>query len=177
MTKQTRRPGMGLYFMIISVLLMFYFLFAQDSGAVSVTYAEVLDLFQAEQVESFYVRNGNELFLLLDDGTTARNVLGDVDHFREDLGPLIARQKAAGTIKDYDFAPVETPAWWSEILLYALLIGGMFFLWQFMAMRAQGGGGMDQGKKFGRAKIRFGADSQEKVGFDRVAGADVYLII
>ena len=72
----------------------------------------------------------------------------------------------------YDFAPVYRPPWWSEILLYVLLIGGIFLVWQYMMIRAQGGGGsMDQGKRFGKARIRFGSDSQERVDFEQVAGA------
>ena len=56
--------------------------------------------------------------------------------------------------------------------LYVLLIGGIFLVWQYMMIRAQGGGGsMDQGKRFGKARIRFGSDSQERVDFEQVAGA------
>jgi len=172
LTKQTRRPGSGLYFMLISLLLMSYLLFGQSGSETDITYAQVRDLFVSEQVESFYVRDGNQLYLTLTDGTGAYNALSDVDFFREDLGELILEQKQSGVIKDYDYGPVHTPPWWSEILLYVMLIGGIFFLWQFMMMKAQGGNGMDQGKKFGRAKIRFGADSKQKVSFSDVAGAD-----
>ena len=52
-----------------------------------------------------------------------------------------------------------------------VLIGGIFLLWQYMMMRAQGGG-VDQGKRFGRARIRFGSDNKQKVSFADVAGAD-----
>ena len=42
-----------------------------------------------------------------------------------------------------------------------------------MMFRAQGaGGGAEQGRRFGRARIRFGSDSKEKVHFSDVAGAD-----
>ena len=57
-------------------------------------------------------------------------------------------------------------------MLYVLLIGGIFLVWQYMMIRAQsGGGGMDQGKRFGKARIRFGSDSEEKTNFEQVAGA------
>ena len=58
------------------------------------------------------------------------------------------------------------------MLIYVLLIGGVFLLWQYMAARAQGGGGMDQGRRFSKAKIRFGSESKQKVSFADVAGAD-----
>ena len=74
-------------------------------------------------------------------------------------------------LTDYDHRPVYTPPWWSSILLYALLLGGGFLAWQYMMARAQGGGGMDQGRRFGKARIRFGSESKEKVSFADVAGA------
>ncbi|MCI8721649.1 MAG: ATP-dependent zinc metalloprotease FtsH [Oscillospiraceae bacterium] len=163
---------MGVYFALILLLLCGYYLFFDTLRVPAVSYAQAEDLFRREQVQSFYVKNGSELYLSLRDGTTVRNELGSTDRFREELGELIREQKAAGILVDYDFAPVYRPPWWSEILLYVLLIGGIFLVWQYMMIRAQGGGGsMDQGKRFGKARIRFGSDSQERVDFEQVAGA------
>ena len=172
MTKQTKRPGMGLYLIPILLLLVAYYALSGSNRAPAVTYAQVEDLFRREQVESFYVQDGDSLYLNLKDGTVVYNELGSVESFREELGGLIQDQKDRGVLADYDYAPVYTPPWWSEILLYVLLIGGLFLLWQYMMARAQGGGGIDQGKRFGRAKIRFGSDSEKKVSFSDVAGAD-----
>ena len=171
MTKQTKRPGLGLYFMAIGLLLIAYYAMSSANMGATVTYAQVENLFETEQVESFYVRDGDQLHMTLKDGTTAYHQLGSVEIFREDQEDLIRQQKAEGIIKDYNFDPPQEPAWWSEILLYVLLIGGIFLLWQFMMMKSQGGG-VDQGKKFGRAKIRFGSESKQKVSFSDVAGAD-----
>ena len=172
MTKQRNRPGVGVYFALILLLLCGYYLFFDTLRVPAVSYAQAEDLFRREQVQSFYVKNGSELYLSLRDGTTVRNELGSTDRFREELGELIREQKAAGILVDYDFAPVYRPPWWSEILLYVLLIGGIFLVWQYMMIRAQGGGGnMDQGKRFGKARIRFGSDRQERVDFEQVAGA------
>ena len=170
MTKQTKRPGMGMYLAVMFLLLMAYQAISNTNSGSAVTYAKVEQLFYEEQVVTFSVRNGNELYLALKDGSTVYNELGSVEKFREDMEPLIRQQKESGILKDYDFKPTYTPPWWSEVLLYGLLIGGVFLFWQFMMMKGQGG--MDQGKKFGRAKIRFGSDSKEKVSFTDVAGAD-----
>ena len=172
MTKQTRRPGMGLYFMAAILLLLAFYAFSGTGAATTVTYSQVQDLFQTEQVKSFYVKDGTELYLNLQNGTAVRNELSSVEVFREDLGDLIQEQKAQGILVDYDLAPVYTPPWWSEIILYVLLIGAVFLLWQYAMARAQGGGGVDQGRKFGRARIRFGSDNNKKVNFSDVAGAD-----
>ena len=172
MTKQTKNPGMGLYFLAIIPLLLAYYAFAGGDRTPTVTYAQVEDLFQREQVTSFYVRDGSQLYLNLQDGTTVTNTLCSVESFREELGDLIRQQKADGILTDYNYDPVYSPPWWSQMLIYVLLIGGVFLLWQYMAARAQGGGGMDQGRRFSKAKIRFGSESKQKVSFADVAGAD-----
>ncbi len=165
---------MGLYMAAILALICIYYFLYHSTGAAAVTYARVEELFHGEQVQSFFVQDGKDLYLNLKDGTQVRHELGSVDRFREELGPVIRDQKDRGVLVDYDYKPEYTPPWWSEILLYGLLIGGIFLVWQFMMARAQGagGGGVDQGRRFGRARIRFASDSKVKVNFDDVAGAD-----
>ena len=173
MTRQKNRPGMGLYFAVLLILLCAYYVFFGATRSPDVSYATVRDLFHREQVASFVIQDGDELYLALKDGTTVHNELGSTDLFWEELGELIRTQKEQGILVDYDNRPVYRPPWWSEILLYVLLIGGIFLAWQYMMIRAQGGGGgMDQGKRFGKARIRFGSDSTEKVSFADVAGAN-----
>ena len=171
MTKQTKRPGMGLYLMAMIVLLMAFYIFSGSMNTSGITYSQVQDLFQDRQVQSFYVKDGTDLYLHLKDGSVVRNELSSVTIFREDLGDLIDQQRADGILVEYDYAPVYVPPWWSEILLYVVLIGVIFLLWQYAMARAQGGG-VDQGRKFGRARIRFGSDNKKKVNFTDVAGAD-----
>ena len=171
MTKQTKRPGMGLYLMAMIVLLMAFYIFSGSMNTPGITYSQVQDLFQDRQVQSFYVKDGTDLYLHLKDGSVVRNELSSVTIFREDLGDLVDQQRADGILVEYDYAPVYVPPWWSEILLYVVLIGVIFLLWQYAMARAQGGG-VDQGRKFGRARIRFGSDNKKKVNFTDVAGAD-----
>ena len=171
-TKQPRRPSFGFLFLILTVLILAFYTLSESLGPQSVTYATVEQLFHEEQVDSFWVDDGDILYLNLLDGSTVKNELGSTELFRTELGELIRQQKEAGILSDYDYRPYAEPSWWSEIVLYVLLIGGVFLLWQYMMIRAQGGGGMDQGKRFGRAKIRFGSDNPKKVSFADVAGAD-----
>ena len=170
MTRQGKRPFFGIYFAIVLLLLVAYYLY-ESMGTTMITYAQVQDLFRSEQVESFYVKDGDSLYLSLRGGLLVRNELGSVAAFREDLGELIADQRARGILKDYDYAPVYTPPWWSEILMYVVMIGIIFLFFQYMVGRAQGGGGMDQGRRFGKARIRYGTESEGKVSFSDVAGA------
>ena len=170
MTRQGKRPFFGIYFAIVLLLLAAYYLY-ESMGTTMITYAQVQDLFRSEQVESFYVKDGDSLYLSLRGGLLVRNELGSVAAFREDLGELIAEQREQGILKDYDYAPVYTPPWWSEILMYVVMIGIIFLFFQYMVGRTQGGGGMDQGRRFGKARIRYGSESEGKVSFSDVAGA------
>ena len=173
MTNKTRRPSIGIYFLfVIALLAAYYALYGSDSAS-SVTYAQVRTLFEQEQVESFYVRDGKELYLNLkgSDLETVHNTLESVEAFRLDLGALIEDQHQRGVLTDYDYAPPYTPPWWMEIALYLVLIAAFFLFFQFMMGRAQGGG-VDQGRRFGRARIRFGSESKQKRTFADVAGAD-----
>jgi cell division protease FtsH len=172
LTNHTKRPGMGLYFAAILLLLGAYYFFYGSMGIPAVTFAQVETLFEDGKVISFSIRDGNDLYLNLTDGSTVHNQLGSTDLFWSRLGSLIQEQKHAGILSDYDHAPVYTPPWWMEVLVYVALIGIIFLIWQYMMARAQGGGGMDQGRRFGKARIRFGSESKEKVNFTDVAGAE-----
>ena len=141
MTRQGKRPFFGIYFAIVLLLLAAYYLY-ESMGTTMITYAQVQDLFRSEQVESFYVKDGDSLYLSLRGGLLVRNELGSVAAFREDLGELIAEQREQGILKDYDYAPVYTPPWWSEILMYVVMIGIIFLFFQYMVGRAQGGSGI-----------------------------------
>jgi cell division protease FtsH len=175
LTNKTRRPSIGIYFMVVILLLVAYYAFYGMEDASAVTYAQVKTFFQQERVESFYVRDGRELYLNLkqDGGPLApvHNTLESVDAFREELGSLIEDQLARGVLADYNYDPPYTPPWWMEIALYLALIVAFFLFFQFMMGRAQGGG-VDQGRRFGRARIRFGSESKQKRTFADVAGAD-----
>ena len=65
MTKEKNRPGLGLYLMMILLLLLAYQLFFGAGRTGEVTYAQVESFFRSEQVESFYVKNGRDLYLSL----------------------------------------------------------------------------------------------------------------
>ncbi|MBD5161669.1 MAG: ATP-dependent zinc metalloprotease FtsH [Oscillibacter sp.] len=163
---------MGIYFAVLLLLLCAYYVFFGAARAPEITYAQVRELFLREQVSSFVIQDGNDLYLSLKDGTSVHNKLGSTSLFWEDLGDLVRDQKDRAVLTDYDNRPVYQPPWWSEILLYALLLGGGFLLWQYMMVRAQTGGGTEQGHRFGKARVRFGSDSASKVSFADVAGAD-----
>ena len=130
MTNHTKRPGMGLYFAAILLLLGAYYFFYGSMGIPAVTFAQVETLFEDGKVISFSIRDGNDLYLNLTDGSTVHNQLGSTDLFWSRLGSLIQEQKHAGILSDYDHAPVYTPPWWMEVLVYVALIRIIFQIWR-----------------------------------------------
>ena len=108
---------MGIYFALIVLLLAAYYFLYGSTGASTVSFAQVETLFEKGKVTSFSIRDGNDLYLNLQDGTTVHNELGSTDLFWSRLGPLIQEQKRVGILADYDHAPTYMPPWWREILL------------------------------------------------------------
>ena len=172
-----KRIDIGFYLLVvIALVLTYYALYGINQGN-EVSYAQAKQMFVQERVESFQVE-GDILTMQVRDSSvssgrlTVTCELYSVEMFYSDLGELIDAQYADGIITDYDMDPPYQPPWWSTILLYGLLIAALIFLWQFMMARAQGGGGMDKGMKFGKARIRFGSEKDKRVTFQDVAGAD-----
>ena len=162
--------------MLLALVLSYYALSGVNRGQ-EVSYARAKQMFVQERVESFEV-DDTVLTMTVRDSSlssgrqTVRCQIYSADLFWEDMGALVEEQYADGIIKDYSLNPPYTPPWWSSILLYAALMVGLFFMIQFMMIKAQGGGGMDKGMKFGKARIRFGSEKDKKVTFRDVAGAD-----
>ena len=109
MTKQTRRPSLGFYFLILSLLILAFYVLSSQLGPQNVSYAKVEELFRGEQVSSFWVDDGDILYLNLKNGTTVKNELGSTELFRTELGELIRQQKADGILTDYDYSPYYEP--------------------------------------------------------------------
>jgi len=159
---------------LMAMLLGYYALYGVNNGT-EITYADAKQLFQQEKVEYFEMADTTLVMEIRDsqveDGRSlVRCEVPSVEIFNENLMDLIDAQYAEGIIKDYDMDPPEQVPWWSSILLYILIIVGLFIFWQTMMARAQGGG-MDKGNKFGKARIRFGSPNDKKVTFADVAGA------
>ncbi len=158
---------------LLAMVLGYYALYGMNTGT-EITYAEAKQMFHQEKVEYFElvdttlvmeVRDGQ----VSDGRSVVRCEVPSVEIFNENLMSLIDTQYADGIIKDYDMDPPDQVPWWSSVLLYVLIIVGLFIFWQTMMARAQGG--MDKGNKFGKARIRFGSGNAKKVTFGDVAGA------
>ena len=137
----------------------------------SLKYSDVVTLFKEEKVESFEIDDDNVLTMKLKDQTAkVAYELKDVDYFREDLGELIEQQYADGIIKDYEYEPYHPIPWWVSVLPYVLI--GIIFIVLYVVLLNQATGRGGKINSFGKARVKTGQDTKEKVTFDDVAGAE-----
>ena len=93
---------------LVFLFAMQYISHSNDAGKLS--YSQMVQLFQQEQVKSFTVQD-NTVTLNLSDGSEDRCEITDVTLFREDLGELIQQQWTSGVITDYSYEPDTPPSW------------------------------------------------------------------
>ncbi|MCD7749400.1 MAG: ATP-dependent zinc metalloprotease FtsH [Oscillospiraceae bacterium] len=168
-----RIRDIGFYALILVVLLATVYSLTGTSTTVTVTYSEVIDLFDNQQVESFVV-SGDDLYLYLREPyegvTEIVKTLRDVNQFNEDLGDTIKEQKAAGILTEYDYDEGWTAPWWLSFIPYLIVIVVFGVLWYAMMSRADGGAGGVA--RFSKAHTRVASEDQKKKTFADVAGCD-----
>ena len=169
--KNTLLPS--LLFLVVVAVLVLVVGRLTSSPAKQLSYSEVLDLFETEQVESF-VLEGSTLTLTLRDADANTSSpyakIGDTETFHKDLDALIAEQSAGGILTSYDYLPEPPAPWYRAALPYVLAGLALLFVWVLMQNRA--GGGPAAMSQFTRADARLGPDKRDPVTFDDVAGAD-----
>ena len=169
--KNTLLPS--LLFLVVVAALVLVVGRLSSAPAKQLSYSEVLDLFETEQVESF-VLEGSTLTLTLRDADANTSSpyakIGDTETFHKDLDALIAEQSAGGVLTSYDYLPEPPAPWYRAALPYVLAGLALLFVWVLMQNRA--GGGPAAMSQFTRADARLGPDKRDPVTFDDVAGAD-----
>ncbi len=169
-----RAREIGFYALVLVLLLATVFSFTGSNRGGDLNYSQIIDLFEAKQVESFVI-SGNELYLYLrepfEGQTEIRRNLRDVDQFYADLGELIRQQKDSGVLTEYDDNEGFVAPWWLSFLPYLIVVGVFGVLWYVMMTRATGGGAGGVAK-FSKARTRANVDGQNKKTFADVAGCD-----
>ena len=154
---------------LVFLFAMQYISRSNDAGKLS--YSQMVQLFQQEQVKSFTVQD-NTVTLDLSDGSENRCEITDVTLFREDLGELIQQQWTSGVITDYSYEPDTPPSWistWGPSLLTCVVIVAMIYL---VFLRQNAGGGKNSMANFGKAHTSTPYDKDHPVTFRDVAGAE-----
>ena len=136
------------------------------------TYSQILELFQKEQVKSFVVKE-NTITLELHNPYKGEKKLicqiAEPENFHQQMQPLFAQQTASGVLESYDFLPEKGFSPFSLVL--PLLIVGvvLLILWVILMSRVNRG---NQMANFGRARTVLGVPDGKKVTFQDVAGID-----
>ena len=172
MNNPSRRASILIYIILFAAaLILLLGLFGGDSLP-EVDYAEMRSLFLNGEVSSFEWDDGVLTMELKKDNSLGLekvcHELADLDMFREDLHEVYEQQYADGTLKDYNFEPLEPTPWYLQILPYVLILVVTIAVMFFLTARANGGNGA---MKFGKANIRVGP-GENKVTFADVAGAE-----
>ena len=169
-----QNPMGGLIYAVILFLLIFLVSGAlQGPAGDRVSYAQVLELFEAGDVRMFSLTADGTLTMELysqgeDAVTTAQ--IGSVEQFRQDLDETIQKLAADGTLVDYDYPPARERIDWVAVLPTILMALMLFFLMFMMFGRMNGG--QNSMSKFTKANARVGDSSKKPVTFDDVAGAE-----
>ena len=160
---------LGVLAMLFSLLLSFF-------GGVNdgLTYSQIVELFEREQVKSFVVKDETivlELHNPYNGKTQLRCDMADAESFRQEMWNLLQEQSAAGVLESFDFRPEKA---WSpySLVLPLLLVGGILLLVWFILMSKANSNAGNQMGAFGKARTVMGVPDGKKVTFEDVAGAD-----
>ncbi len=143
-----------------------------DQGVSDLTYSQVVQLFQKEQVRSFIVRDQViylELYTPIDGDTTVAAAMADAESFRQELWQTIQDQSQSGVLQSYDFMPDTESSPFDIVLPLALAGLVVLFVWFILMGRVNKNHPMEN---FGRARTVLGVPDNKKVTFEDVAGAD-----
>ena len=173
---KNRARDIGFYLLIGVILIALMFYLTSPEEDTNYTYSEIEDFFVQERVQSFTLK-GKELTLNLreNDPSGKEKIVQELPSaqwFRDDLGDLIAEQKEAGILEEYDYQEGWSAPWWLAFLPYMLVIIGAIVLWYVMMNRMGGGGGAPGVGRFGKAHTRTTEESRKKYTFADVAGAE-----
>ncbi len=164
------------YVALIALVIVVIPLLYGGGDKADLTYGDIVDYFEDEQVEQFSIDYNNATLKMIiraqdddDKQSVVKYRLADVNVFLLDMKDLIDEQYEAGIITKYDLQPATIVPWWVSFLPYLIIAIVFIVLWWYMMSQATGGKGSKIGN-FGKAKMRTG--DKVKVYFRDVAGAD-----
>ena len=169
--KKSKKFSVVIYIIILALGFSFL-LNILGTGSDDLTYSQVIELFQNEQVQAFVVQE-NKIHLELNrpyqDETEFSAPLADADSFRQEMWDLIQEQSNSGILKQYDFVPDDQ---FSPLdYVFPIILAGIILIlvWFIIFGRINSANPMSA---FGKAKVLNGVPSGKKVTFEDVAGVD-----
>ena len=173
--EKNKARQIGFYVLIALLLAATIYSMTRNTSKEDLTYSEVIELFEKQQVKSFAIDTDGNLTMELREaykGSDTYNYrVGSFSIFYSDLNDLIREQKAAQILTEYDYPPAQEVAWWVAFVPYLFIFLMMGAMW-FAMMRSAQGGGAGGVMKFSKARTRLGSEEKKKKTFADVAGAD-----
>ncbi len=158
---------------IAALVLAFSFIWNLFSiGDESLTYSQIVDMFQKEQVQSFVVDGDTIQLNLRSEYNGKTKVIGhlaDPEGFRADMWELLLQQKDKGVLENFDFIPAEKISPFDYVIPIIIAGLALIFVWAIIAGRANSNNPMNN---FGKARTVNGLPADKKVTFADVAGVD-----
>ncbi len=139
------------------------------------SYSQVVELFEKQQVKSFVVQEGT-IYLQLHEPVNGKTQLeasiGSTDAFRREMWETLQAQAKAGVLESFSFEAERQFSFYDLIL--PLLIVGLLLLvvWFILMSRATANAAGGPASGFGKARTVLGVPDGKKVTFADVAGAD-----
>lgn len=160
-----------LIYAAVLVLLFTWLLGMFSAKNDGMTYSDILQQFQEENVSSFQV-NGNTITMQLHEALNGKTQvsakLADPEGFHQQMHELFLQQTEAGILKSYDFLPEDKLSPYDFILPIILAGLVLILVWGFMAGRANNANPLNN---FGKANAING-QAGKKVTFQDVAGME-----
>ena len=169
---KSRKYFSVILYVVILVLVFSWLLGLFGTNKDSLTYSQIVDLFNLQQVKAFEV-NGRTIYMELhapyNGKTEVQGELADPDGFRQDMWPLLQEQSKSGVLENYNFIAVKATSPYAYVL--PIILAGLVLLivWMLLVGRANQNNPM---ANFGKARTGIGQPSNKKVTFDDVAGVD-----
>ena len=159
-------------YVAILVLAFSWMLGLFDGRNDNISYSQIVNLFQQEQVKSFVVE-GEYIQLQLHTPYNGKDVLttrlADPEGFRQDMWETLQTQSQTGVLEGYDFIAGEKLSPWDFVLPIILAGLAILLVWALLMGRANQNNPM---ANFGKARTALGQPGNKKVTFEDVAGVD-----
>ena len=168
---KNRKLFTTMIYIAILVLAFSWMLGLFGSRRDNVSYSQIINLFQQQQVKSFVVE-GDVIQLKLHTPYNGKDTLtvglADPEGFRQEMRETLQSQSQSDVLESYDFIAGEKLSPWDFV--FPIIIAGLVILlvWMFFMGRANQNNPM---ANFGKARVGFG-QSGKKVTFADVAGVD-----
>ena len=184
-TKKNNLKILIFYGLLIVVVVLSLSTFFGQSNSNEPKYSDVVNYFKNDAVKSFVVDEKNHITMEVYnidelnalEGVTPEEVgltTKSIGYQLQSLGIFVENCEEYylnnQNIQTYDIVPETVMPWWVSFLPYVIIIVIVIIMWVLMMRSATGGAGKIN--SFGKAKVKTPENSNTKILFTDVAGAD-----